>query len=785
MTEGVENSSAALVVSPTTSAEVPSAVPEEVPETEAEGEEVAEDESGDDAGEGDAGGEGDAERGALGLAALAGACCVCLEAEQVRSCLHSEKICILPIIACLLSLALCTAGLKWVFVDKIFEYEPHTHLDPDRIGQDPIISADPTLGLPVSPSTLPTSLFPATNSTSGRPEVFVEGSSTKGPFDPSTPRVTNYTPTSAVTIRSTQTINSDNHITRKTGTNKSSTPFPQTTVESNEIPIPNLSPATSTTPSVRTSSHVTPCNESEKSYCVNGGDCFTLEVTSGFTKKLCRCPNEFTGDRCQTYVMASFYKHLGIEFMAEELYQKRVLTITGICIALLVVGIMCVVAYCKTKKQRQKLHDRLRQSLRERNTMASMANGPQMPPPHPTPENIQLVNQYISKTAPAKHVIEKETETSFSPSQYTSSAHQSTTVTHTSSQSWMNSKHENIVSESRSALVMSSVEGSRQGTPSHRGRLNATGSTRDLGAYLKSTRETPDSSRDSPYSERYMSAMTTPTHLSHVELLSPVTPGSPPSEMSAPLSSLATSVPSVAVSPIVDEDRPLLFLTPPRLRDKQKSGCGSSSGGCGGHGHKNGSGANQCSKRNSAHYNHGQDPSPPPSPLHIMEDDEYESTQEYEATIAATPVALTAAAVTRPPSPTSKKLSHTSAATSAATKRTKPNGIAVGADTVARQGQAEPVGTAPAAVAAAAVSESSSEESSSSDESETEDERVGEDTPFLSIQNPAAGGPEVPTALALRPVDGSRTNPALRLSPQEDLQVRLSSVITNQDPIAV
>lgn len=30
-------------------------------------------------------------------------------------------------------------------------------------------------------------------------------------------------------------------------------------------------------------------------------------------------------------------------------YQKRVLTITGICVALLVVGIVCVVAYCKTK----------------------------------------------------------------------------------------------------------------------------------------------------------------------------------------------------------------------------------------------------------------------------------------------------------------------------------------------------------------------------------------------------------------------------------------------------
>ncbi|XP_031434009.1 pro-neuregulin-1, membrane-bound isoform isoform X4 [Clupea harengus] len=657
MTEGVEDSSAGLVASPTTtSAEAPCAVPEEAPDTEAEGE-VA-DESGDDAGEGD--GDGDAERGALGLAALAGACCVCLEAEQVRGCLHSEKICILPILACLLSLALCTAGLKWVFVDKIFEYEPHTHLDPKRIGQDPIIIADPTLGFPISPSAHPTSSFPNTNSTSGQPEVFVEGRSTEGPFDHPSPRVTPYTPTSAVTIRSTQTINSGSPTTPKTGTNKTSTPYPQSTVESNEIPIPKLSPATSTTPSVRTSSHVTPCSESEKAYCVNGGDCFTLEVTAGTTKKLCRCPRDYTGDRCQDRVAVRVISPK----QAEELYQKRVLTITGICIALLVVGIMCVVAYCKTKKQRQKFHDRLRQSLRQRNAMATMANGPHTHPPHPPPENIQLVNQYISKSAPpAKHVIEKET--SFSPSQYTSSAHQATTVTHTSSQSWMNSKHENIVSESRSALVMSSVEGSRQGTPSHRGRLNATGGTRDLGArdlaaYLKSTRDTPDSSRDSPYSERYVSAMTSPTHLSHVELLTPVTPGSPPSEMSAPLSSLATSVPSVAVSPSVDEDRPLLFLTPPRLRDKQRPGCGGSSGGRGGgggHGHNHVSGvagAHQCSKRNSAHYNHGQDPTPPPSPLHIDED-EYESTQECEVAIAMTPTAPMAAVVTRPPSPVFSK----------------------------------------------------------------------------------------------------------------------------------
>lgn len=48
--------------------------------------------------------------------------------------------------------------------------------------------------------------------------------------------------------------------------------------------------------------------------------------------------------RCLTLLYSVF-----LSTEAEELYQKRVLTITGICVALLVVGIVCVVAYCKTK----------------------------------------------------------------------------------------------------------------------------------------------------------------------------------------------------------------------------------------------------------------------------------------------------------------------------------------------------------------------------------------------------------------------------------------------------
>ncbi|XP_051539238.1 pro-neuregulin-1, membrane-bound isoform-like isoform X3 [Myxocyprinus asiaticus] len=458
--------------------------------------------------------------------------------------------------------------------------------------------------------------------------------------------------------------------------------------------------ATSTTPAAKTSSHVTRCSESESNYCVNGGKCFTLEVTPGNIRRLCRCPDEFTGERCQNYIMASFYK-------AEELYQKRVLTITGICIALLVVGIMCVVAYCKTKKQRKKLHDRLRQSLRERN---AAAKSPQHP--HPPPENLQLDNHYMPNNVipPHVHVMDKEAETSLSINELTSSTHPSVAVPHSNSQCWSNRQTDSMGSDSHAVLVKSSQENCQHGTPSHRGRLNATGGVHQLHDYLKS------SCRDSPYSERYVSAMTTPTRLSPMGLLSPVTPSSPPSEMSAPLSSLATSVPSMATSPSGEEERPLLFRTPPILCEKnqvQKSG------------HSN-------PLHNSAHYNHGLDlPSPPPSPQHITEDEEDESLPR--CTIAA-------AALSLPPHSPVHQSNRT---------------------------QMEPT--------------SISNSESFSSESETEDERDGEDTPFLGLQNPLAAT----TNVVLDGLEGNRTNSVLHLSPQDDLQCRLSTVMANQDPIAV
>ncbi|XP_073075130.1 pro-neuregulin-1, membrane-bound isoform isoform X6 [Manis javanica] len=473
----------------------------------------------------------------------------------------------------------------------------------------------------------------------------------------------------------------------------------------------NTSSSTST--STTGTSHLVKCAEKEKTFCVNGGECFMVKDLSNPSRYLCKCPNEFTGDRCQNYVMASFYK-------AEELYQKRVLTITGICIALLVVGIMCVVAYCKTKKQRKKLHDRLRQSLRsERNNMVNVANGPHHP--NPPPENVQLVNQYVSKNViSSEHIVEREAETSFSTSHYTSTAHHSTTVTQTPNHSWSNGHTESILSESHSVIMISSVENSRHSSPAGgpRGRLSGMGGPRECNSFLRHARETPDSYRDSPHSERYVSAMATPARMSPVDFHTPSSPKSPPSEMSPPVSSTTVSMPSMAVSPFVEEERPLLLVTPPRLREKYD---------------------HHAQQFSSFQHNPALESSSlPPSPLRIVQEEEYETTQEYEP--AQEPV---------------KKL-----ASSRRAKRTKPNGH----------------------VANRLEMDNTTSPASSNSESETEDERVGEDTPFLGIQNPLAAGLEATPAFRLA---DSRTNPAGRFSTQEELQARLSSVIANQDPIAV
>ncbi|XP_061443055.1 pro-neuregulin-2, membrane-bound isoform isoform X2 [Rhineura floridana] len=177
--------------------------------------------------------------------------------------------------------------------------------------------------------------------------------------------------------------------------------------------------------------HTKQCNETVKSYCVNGGVCYYIE---GINQLSCRCPNGFFGQRCLEKQPLRLYMP-DPKQKAEELYQKRVLTITGICVALLVVGIVCVVAYCKTKKQRNQMHNHLRQNMCPAHQNRNLANGPSHP--RLDPEEIQMAD-YMSKNVLAtEHVIRRETETTFSGSHSCSPSHPCSTGTPTSSQRYV------------------------------------------------------------------------------------------------------------------------------------------------------------------------------------------------------------------------------------------------------------------------------------------------------------------------------------------------------------
>ncbi|NWT78231.1 NRG2 protein, partial [Lanius ludovicianus] len=366
------------------------------------------------------------------------------------------------------------------------------------------------------------------------------------------------------------------------------------------------------------SGHARKCNETAKSYCVNGGVCYYIE---GINQLSCKCPNGFFGQRCLEKLPLRLYmpdpkqKHLGFELKeAEELYQKRVLTITGICVALLVVGIVCVVAYCKTKKQRKQMHNHLRQNMCPAHQNRSLANGPSHP--RLDPEEIQMAD-YISKNVSAtEHVIRRETETTFSGSHSCSPSHHCSTATPTSSQrheshTWSLERTESLTSDSQSGIMLSSVGTSKCNSPAcveARARRGATFCIEDQRRPTTQYRDSVDSLRDSPHSERYVSALTTPARLSPVDFHYSMTTQVPTFEITSPNSAHAVSLPPAApISFRVEEQQPLLRRYQLPFQDTQRYD----------------------SYYQRKTYLNDSMGSLPSSPFRITEDDEYETTQEY------------------------------------------------------------------------------------------------------------------------------------------------------------
>uniref|UniRef100_A0A8C3SYQ3 Neuregulin 2 n=1 Tax=Chelydra serpentina TaxID=8475 RepID=A0A8C3SYQ3_CHESE len=346
------------------------------------------------------------------------------------------------------------------------------------------------------------------------------------------------------------------------------------------------------------SGHARKCNETAKSYCVNGG-------VFGFCCYLCVQNTLFSLEYIFNYYIFLTFAE------AEELYQKRVLTITGICVALLVVGIVCVVAYCKTKKQRKQMHNHLRQNMCPAHPNRSLANGPSHP--QLDPEEIQMAD-YISKNVSATdHVIRRETETTFSGSHSCSPSHHCSTATPTSSQShtWSLDRTESLTSDSQSGMMLSSVGTSKCNSPAcieARTRRGAAYCVEDSRRPTMQYRDSVDSLRDSPHSERYVSALTTPARLSPVDFHYSLAAQVPTFEITSPNSAHAVSLPPAApVSFRVEEQQPLLRRYQVPFQDMQRY--------------------DSYYQRKS--YLNESMGSLPSSPFRITEDDEYETTQEY------------------------------------------------------------------------------------------------------------------------------------------------------------
>ncbi|XP_029113199.1 pro-neuregulin-2, membrane-bound isoform-like isoform X2 [Scleropages formosus] len=397
-------------------------------------------------------------------------------------------------------------------------------------------------------------------------------------------------------------------------------PHSRTFAASSSVAPPTLLPRShpgSTPPLVVTttlspgSGHTRGCNETEKTYCVNGGDCYFIH---GINQLSCKCRPGYFGPRCLEIEPMRSYMPKPTQ-KAEELYQKRVLTITGICVTLLVVGIVCVVAYCKTKKQRKKMHNHLRQNMCADHPNRSLANGPNHP--GPGPEEIPMVD-YISKNVPAtERVIRHAAETSFPGSRASSRTHRSSTATHSSShrheeRTWSLDRTGSALSDSPSGAASSSVGTSKCNSPAcveawarRAAHCGVTEPQRAPPRY----RDSFDSLGDSPHSDRYVSALTTPARLSPVDFHYSLPPQVPTFQITSPNANHAVSLPPAAhASYRLEDDQPLLRRYQVPLQDAQRHGP-------------------YWQQRRT--YLNDSTGSLPSSPYRLADDDEYETTQEY------------------------------------------------------------------------------------------------------------------------------------------------------------
>nr|XP_023685201.1 pro-neuregulin-2, membrane-bound isoform [Paramormyrops kingsleyae] len=308
------------------------------------------------------------------------------------------------------------------------------------------------------------------------------------------------------------------------------------------------------------SGHARRCNETEKAYCVNDGDCYFIH---GINQLSCKCPAGYFGPRClQTEPL---------RLKMPNPYKSAQMIITVIAV---------------------------------KPTLWTIS----------TPSPLQ----YISKNAPAtERVIRHGAEASFSGSRASSRSHHTSSPAHSSThrhedRTWSLDRTESALSDSPSGMASSSVGTSKCNSPAcmeARARRAAHCGITEPHHPAARYRDSFDSLGDSPHSDRYVSALTTPARLSPVDFHYSLPPQVPTFQITSPNTSHAMSLPPAArASYQPEDDQPLLRRYQVPLQDARR---------------------HELYRQQRRTYLDESTGSLPSSPYRPADDDEYETTQEY------------------------------------------------------------------------------------------------------------------------------------------------------------
>ncbi|XP_072439695.1 pro-neuregulin-3, membrane-bound isoform isoform X2 [Chiloscyllium punctatum] len=310
-------------------------------------------------------------------------------------------LCIVPLLIGFIGLGLSLMLLRWIVVGSVKEYVPSDNLESNHIGQDPIFLSKPS-SFPKNAEA--TTVYTGTNSflstvavSTQMPVTLTPRISTHGTIRSTTAQRSPLLPTTTSTAALTPTLPfrltpTVSHVPTwqtvpfSTSSSKfflhDSTPSwthsksGESSTKIHSVIEPKFPTTTYTT---ERSEHFKPCTNKDLTYCLNEGECFIIETLTG-NNKHCRCKEGYQGVRCDQYLPKT--DSILSDPKSEDIYQRQIMSITCITIGLSVVGMLCVVLYFKTKKQRQKLRDQAKEirfgkSYSLNTSELSTANNPQ------------------------------------------------------------------------------------------------------------------------------------------------------------------------------------------------------------------------------------------------------------------------------------------------------------------------------------------------------------------------------------------------------------------------